>query len=147
MLRRSSCRRASRSASRSASLRSLLAGLLVVLVPALLASPLAAHAQPGDAAQARTDDPPLTTVAAVLDAPEDDRTVTLRGEILVQLSSDKYTFSDETGQIRVEIDPDDVSGVTVTVGLRVRITGEIETAFMRQPEIDVEALTMLPDAF
>lgn len=134
-----------RRASRIASLPLLLLNLLVVLVPALLAGPPAAHAQSDDA-EDRPADASLTTVAAVLDAPDDDRTVTLRGEILEQLSSDKYTFSDETGQIRVEIDPDDVPGVTITIGLRVRITGEIETAFMRQPEIDVDALTVLPDA-
>ena len=111
----------------------LLAAALTLTLPTLIA------AQP----TASNDD--LTTIAQILDDPEDDRDVRIRGQILEQVSTEKYAFSDETGQIRIEIDEDVRPGRDIRIGMRVEIRGEIETAFLRQPEIDVEHLVVLTD--
>jgi len=97
------------------------------------------------AAQPTASNGDLTTIAQILDDPEDDRDVRIRGQILEQVSTEKYAFSDETGQIRIEIDEDVLPGRDIRIGMRLEIRGEIETAFLRQPEIDVEHLVLLTD--
>lgn len=111
---------------------------LVFLVAALMVSgPAVAQSTSAGAV------PPDTTVAQVLADPEDDQKVMLRGSILEQLSTEKYMFSDNTGQIRVEIEKDDFPDMEFRPNMQIEISGEVETAFMRRPEIDVETLTVL----
>ena len=43
-------------------------------------------------------------VAAILKNPVDDQAVVLRGNLLRKVGNEKYTFSDGTAEIRVEID-------------------------------------------
>jgi len=87
----------------------------------------------------------LSAVAQVLDDPTDDRRERLRGPILEQVSFKKYTFSDASGQIRVEIEAEVFPEGEVMSETRIEIVGEVETAFMPQPEVDVEQLTILAD--
>lgn len=125
--------------SRSYRVTTCLAGLVLI---AALMIPTDAYAQytgPGAA-------PADSTVQQVLQDPQDDQDVTLRGYLLEKLSSEKYTFSDDTGQIRVEIENDDFPDPEIGPDTHIEISGEVETAFMRQPEIDVEQLKVLNDA-
>ena len=106
---------------------------------ALLVLSTAAHAQyTGAGAQA-----PVTTVAAVLKDPVDDRPVVLQGKLLRQLKGDKYLFADATGEIRVEIDADKFPGTKVSDTTLIEIRGEIEKDFLQSPEIDVDRLTVV----
>ncbi|PEN11481.1 hypothetical protein CRI94_15730 [Longibacter salinarum] len=113
-----------------------LVGLLVALL-ILPGSVLAQYTGPGAS-------PSPSTVAQVLEDPQDDQQVTLRGTILEQLSTEKYMFSDETGQIRIEIESDDFPKHEIGADTRIEISGEVENSFMRRPEIDVENITILP---
>lgn len=83
------------------------------------------------------------TVAEVLKNPVDDQKVLLRGKLLKKVSSDKYLFSDGTGQIRVEIDDDLFRGIRVSETSVIEIYGEIEKDFLRDPEIDVKRIAVI----
>lgn len=115
------------------------AGLLMVAALTLSVDAHAQYTGPGTA-------PADSTVQQVLQDPQDDQDVTLRGYLLEKLSSEKYMFSDDTGQIRVEIEDDEFPNLDIGPDTRIEISGEVETAFMRQPEIDVEQLRILDDA-
>ena len=83
------------------------------------------------------------TVADVLRAPVDDRPVELTGVLLRQTGHDIYRFSDGTGEIRVEIDAEDFPrGVAVDAATRVTIVGDVDTRALREPEIDVDRVTI-----
>lgn len=84
----------------------------------------------------------VTTVQAVREASKDDQIVTLRGHILEKVGDEKYAFSDETGQIRIEID-DEVFQQRITPEMEIEIYGEVEDDFLQSPEIDVERLTIV----
>ena len=83
------------------------------------------------------------SVAEVLKNPVDDQHVVLKGKLTHKVGSEKYTFSDGTGEIRVEIDNEDFPAVTVSDTTTIQITGEVEKDFMESPEIDVEALSVV----
>lgn len=83
----------------------------------------------------------VTTVSSVLETGKDDQYVRLVGTIKEQISDEKYTFADSTGEIRVEIDRD-VFKSPVTEETKVEIRGEIEKDFMESAEIDVEAVIL-----
>lgn len=83
------------------------------------------------------------TVQALLDNPQDDQTVTLRGNVLEKVGHEKYAFSDETGQIRIEIDNEVFPEQRITPEMTIEIFGEVEKDFLRSPEIDVERLTIV----
>ncbi len=83
------------------------------------------------------------SVAEVLKDPVDDRKVLLRGKLLKKVSSDKYLFSDDSGEIRVEIDDDLFRGIKVSDTSEIEIYGEIEKDFLRDPEIDVRRITVI----
>ena len=110
--------------------------LSLFLFLALLATPAWAQFD-GPGAQ-----PAASTVQAVLDDPQDDQVVTLRGRILEQVGDEKYAFTDDTGQIRIEID-DVFPRQRITPDMQVEIYGEVEDDFMQDPEIDVERLTVV----
>ncbi len=80
-----------------------------------------------------------TTVSEVLKNGKDDQYVRLIGVIKEQIAKDKFTFTDQTGEIRVEIDKD-VFNAPISDTTKVEIRGEIEKDFMETPEIDVETI-------
>jgi uncharacterized protein (TIGR00156 family) len=53
--------------------------------------------------------------------------VTLEGNIIARQREDYYTFSDGTGEIRVEISQGTFAGQPVGPETRVRIVGEVDT--------------------
>lgn len=86
---------------------------------------------------------PARTVAEILKNPVDDQQVQLSGQLLRQTARERFTFSDGTGEITVEIDEEDFpAGQPVSAGTRVHITGEVEKRWMREPRIDVERLRL-----
>lgn len=81
-----------------------------------------------------------TTVAEILKNPVDDQKVNLKGYVVAQLGKEKYTFRDTTGEIRVEIDNDDLPAVAVDDKTMVEIIGEVEKDYLVSPEIDVDVI-------
>lgn len=67
----------------------------------------------------------------------DDTPVVLEGNIVKHLGSDKYLFKDETGDITVEIDNKDWSGVTVGEKDTIILYGEVDKEW-NSLEIDVD---------
>ncbi|MCC7703938.1 NirD/YgiW/YdeI family stress tolerance protein [Janthinobacterium sp. GW460P] len=83
-------------------------------------------------------------VAAILKHPVDDQAVVLRGHLLRKVGNEKYTFSDGTAEIRVDIDDKVFMNRKIDAKTRVEIRGEVEKDFMESPEIDVDVLTVVP---
>lgn len=84
-----------------------------------------------------------TTVAEILKKPVDDQMVLLRGKITRKLKKKHYEFNDNTGIIRLEIDDRYFYNVKVTDKTVVEIYGEVDTEFLKSPEIDVKRLTIV----
>ncbi|GAB3130564.1 NirD/YgiW/YdeI family stress tolerance protein [Novispirillum itersonii] len=84
------------------------------------------------------------TVKAVLADGRDDQPVVLRGRLVKQLSSDKYMFADDTGQIRVEIDRHLFAAQPVSDSTPIELRGEVEAEYLQSPEVDVDSLLVLP---
>ena len=84
--------------------------------------------------------PENVVVETVADAKNkaDDTLVVLQGQIVKALGDDKYQFTDETGEIILDIDQDDFDGVTVVEGEIIQITGEIDKEMMKPTEVDVK---------
>ena len=84
--------------------------------------------------------PENVVVETVADAKNkaDDTIVVLQGQIVKALGDDKYQFTDETGEIVLDIDQDDFDGVTVVEGEIIQITGEIDKEMMKPTEVDVK---------
>ncbi|KAB0325620.1 NirD/YgiW/YdeI family stress tolerance protein [Janthinobacterium sp. PLB04] len=82
-------------------------------------------------------------VAAILKNPVDDQAVVLRGHLLRKVGNEKYTFSDGTAEIRVDIDDKVFMNRKIDAKTRVEIRGEVEKDFMESPEIDVDVLTLV----
>lgn len=82
-------------------------------------------------------------VKAVLDNPVDDQYIVLRGNITSQVGSEKYMFSDGSGQIRVEIDDDVFPRHRIGPESTVELYGEVEKDFMQSVEIDVDRMLMV----
>ena len=83
-------------------------------------------------------------VAAILKNPVDDQAVVLRGHLLRKVGKEKYTFSDSTAEIRVDIDDKVFMNRKIDAKTQVEIRGEVEKDFMESPEIDVDVLTVVP---
>ncbi|NGR09204.1 NirD/YgiW/YdeI family stress tolerance protein [bacterium SGD-2] len=88
-------------------------------------------------------EPPVTQVQSILQAPQDDQDVVLRGHLLRKLDDEKYVFSDGTGEIIAEIDDDEFPDVPVNEATPVELRGEVDTGRNRAPEIDVESVRAL----
>ncbi len=73
----------------------------------------------------------------------DDTLVVMQGKIVKALGDDKYAFTDETGEIVIEIDEEDFNGVTVTAGELIEISGEVDKDMMKPAKIDVKAIKKL----
>ncbi len=115
--------------------RSILLCLSIVAV--LAAAPVAAQQVVVPAA------PSYRSVAEILKNPLDDVAVTLEGFIVKKVAKEKYLFTDGSGEIRIEIDTEDLPVTPITDKTRVRISGEVEKDFLVSPEIDVDRVTPL----
>ena len=69
---------------------------------------------------------------------KDDSKVILKGHILNSLGDEKYTFSDGTAEVIVEIDNEDWAGREITPDSVVEIFGEVDKDFSKPTKIDVD---------
>ncbi len=81
----------------------------------------------------------IETVADAKDK-DDNTLVVMQGQIVKALGDDKYMFTDETGEIILDIDQDDFNNVTVTEGEIIQITGDVDKELMKPTEIDVKQI-------
>ncbi|MDO6683672.1 MULTISPECIES: NirD/YgiW/YdeI family stress tolerance protein [unclassified Oceanobacter] len=86
----------------------------------------------------------VSSVADIFKHASDDQRVILRGYLIKQVSSEKYLFSDGSGDIRVEIDAEDFRGQTVNEKTQVELIGEVEKDFLESPEVDVDIINVVP---
>lgn len=70
----------------------------------------------------------------------DDKPVILVGKIEKSLGNEKYTFTDNTGSVTVEIDDEEWRGLTLNENDIVEIKGEIDKDFTSF-EVDVDSIT------
>jgi len=110
----------------------------IALATLLVAAPYASAQYFGPGAQGSANN-----VKAVLDNPVDDQYVVLRGNITSQVGSEKYMFSDGSGQIRVEIDDDVFPRQRIGPETNVELYGEVEKDFMQSVEIDVDRMLIV----
>ena len=87
--------------------------------------------------------PTYRSVADILKNPIDDAPVILEGHIIKQVGKKKYTFSDGTAEIRVEVDQKYFPTTPINEKTKVLIRGEIEKDFLQSPEIDIEYLAII----
>lgn len=85
----------------------------------------------------------VRTVQWVIDNGRDDQKVLLRGRLVNRIGDDNYTFADESGQVRVEVDDDVFGAQSVDENTLVEIWGEIDFDDGRLKEIDVKSLRVL----
>lgn len=89
-----------------------------------------------------SDKPEINTVKDVLDNGKDDQNVQLTGRITRQLGDEDYIFADDSGEIHVEIDDDDMPAQSISETTPVTIYGEIDVKRLRANEIDVDRITV-----
>jgi len=88
---------------------------------------------------------PAMTVKQLLDTGKDDQHATLRGFIVSHEGGEHYTFADDTGRMKVEIDAKYFpAGVKIDDKLRVEITGEFDKDLVgNKVELDVKRLSVV----
>lgn len=85
----------------------------------------------------------VTTVKALTETGRDDQDAVLRGRIVSHDGGDHYTFEDETGRIRVDIDNKDFpAGVKIDDKTKVELRGELDRD-RHGVEFDVDSITVL----
>jgi len=84
--------------------------------------------------------PEPRSVAEILEAPRDHKHVSIEGTLTRKIGDEKYMFSDGTGEIKVEIDDDDLPAKSVDERTKLVITGEVEPRFLRAPKIEVDTV-------
>ena len=98
---------------------------------------------PSDVAQAQSRQYPPATVQDIKADPKDEMKATLEGRILRKVADEEYLFSDDTGEIRVEIDDDDFPRQPVSETTRVRLEGEVDTHRYKEVDFDVDRVTII----
>ncbi|MFT7682374.1 MAG: hypothetical protein ACI935_001845 [Moritella dasanensis] len=85
----------------------------------------------------------VTTVAENLEniGSFSEANVVLEGQLIHQISADKYMFADATGQVIVELDDDIKLPVAIDNNTKLRIFGEFEGG--STPEVEVESIKLL----
>lgn len=122
----------------------LLAAGALTAVTALLAfgQPAKAEHHGAPHAAAATATIPVTNIADVVSQGVNDQKVTVKGRITANLGDERYTLTDDTGSITVEIDNDDHPAQTLA-DKNVVISGEIDKDKDKAIEIDADTLTFV----
>ena len=76
------------------------------------------------------------TVAEAAKMPDESR-VTLQGYIVSHLGGEDYTFKDESGSIKIEIDEN------VSPQDKVEVRGEVDTHKYKPTDIEVETIRLI----
>jgi uncharacterized protein (TIGR00156 family) len=84
------------------------------------------------------------TVKQLLDTGKDDQHATLRGFIVSHDGGEHYTFADDSGRMKVEIDAKHFPpGVKIDDKVRVEISGEFDKDMVgNKAELDVKRLSV-----
>ncbi len=119
------------------------------------AQPAAGYTGPSSAATASPQAPaqaggysgpssvPLVTVKQLLDTGKDDQQARLQGRIVSHDGGEHYTFADDSGRIRVEIDAKRFpAGEAISAEQRVELLGEFDKG-LRKTEFEVDRLSVL----
>ena len=114
--------------------------LLTAVAICALASAANAQFSGGFEGPSATDKAPMTVKQAV--DLRDDAKVNLRGHIVNSLGDEKYTFTDGTADVIVEIDDEDWAGRKVTPENTVEIFGEVDKDRLKPTEIDVDSFSV-----
>lgn len=86
---------------------------------------------------------PVKTVKVLTDTGHDDENAVLRGRIVSHDGGDHYTFEDETGRIRVDIDNKDFpAGVQIDEKTKVELRGELDRD-RNGVEFDVDSIHVM----
>ena len=86
--------------------------------------------------------PSATIATSVAEAVKmtDGAVVELTGKIEKSLGDEKYTFRDQTGTVKVEIDNEDFRGVSVNEQEVVKLRGEVDKDLLEETIIDVDSV-------
>ena len=103
------------------------------------------HAEYTGPAEGSAKQGTLRTVVEVLNHPQEDQIVWLAGVLTKKISKENYLFRDATGEIRVEIDAEDLPATPINEKTRLEIMGEVDTGWMHAPRIDVHRVRVLKD--
>jgi uncharacterized protein (TIGR00156 family) len=81
------------------------------------------------------------TVKQVIQMP-DNHKVKLVGKITKHLNGELYSFSDKTGEIVIEVDNDELNGLSIQIGSQYKVLGEIDKEFnsLKIEVDDIQAL-------
>jgi len=82
------------------------------------------------------------TVKQVLSEAKDDQTVVVRGQVVRMLGDEDFILSDDTGEIRVDVDDDDPTARQLQPGATVEVHGEADVDSAQPTEI--EAARIVP---
>jgi uncharacterized protein (TIGR00156 family) len=104
-----------------------------VLTVGALISPLASAQYTGPSTT-----PAYRSVADVLKNPVNDAPVVLEGYVIKQLEKDKYTFSDGTTEMKVEIEQKYFPSTPINEKTKVQIRGKVEKKPLQDLKIEVE---------
>lgn len=107
---------------------------------------LAMSASVASAQYAGPSSAPAMTVKQLLDTGKDDQYVTLRGFIVSHDGGEHYTFADDSGRMKVEIDAKYFPpGVKIDDKVRVQLAGEFDKDMLgNKAELDVKQLSLAP---
>ena len=87
--------------------------------------------------------PTYNSVADVLKNPVEDAPVILEGYLTKKVAKEKYVFSDDKSEIKVEIDNKHFPPTPVNEKTKVQIRGEVDKEILRNPEIDVKQVQII----
>ena len=112
-------------------------------VSASLTIGLAGLAFTGPAFAADETLPVATSVGQILENTQDDQSVTLKGTLTKLDCDDKYSFTDGTGEIQVDIDEEVFPASTLTPDSQVEIRGEVDKGLIGRTEIEVKSVNIV----
>lgn len=112
--------------------------LAAVLAASVLSSAAWAQNTPANGGFVGPDMASVVSVEQIKNL-KDETYVIMQGNITQNLGDEKYTFSDKSGSITVEIDDEDWKGATVTPGDKVEIKGEVDKGWSKL-EIEVDSI-------
>ena len=110
----------------------------MLLLPLAISAVLISYGWSQDAAVNKTDATASgqyekISIEEILDKSDDPEMIKLSGEIIKKLKCSTYLFKDETGEIRVHIDDENIPEKGLLFNSPVTIKGEVEPASNGKP--------------
>ncbi|OOR98467.1 hypothetical protein B0187_08460 [Haemophilus paracuniculus] len=102
--------------------------LLTSVLALALSAPAMAGFQNGNASNGKSVASQSATISKVAQAKKarDNARFVISGNIINQLGDDEFTFKDETGTIRIDVDDRAWRGLNVSPKDRIRISGKVD---------------------